>query len=261
MKGGAQTERILSLEDVTVSFDGFLALNHLNFSLERGELRFVIGPNGAGKTTFLDVITGKVRPTHGKVLFAQTIDLVGRSTHEIAMLGIGRKFQTPSIFPSHSVYENMRLALHSPRGVTQTLVSRTAAGQKEKIDSLLALVGLQTEARRPAGFLSHGQKQWLEIGLLVAQDPQLLLLDEPAAGMSFAERERTVELIRTIAARHSVVVIEHDMEFVRRLARTVSVLHEGSLLCEGTMEEVQSDPVVIEVYLGRSLEGETVAAD
>jgi urea transport system ATP-binding protein len=244
---------LLAIEDVTLDFDGFLALRNLNFSMEPGELRFVIGPNGAGKTSLLDVITGKVRPTSGRVTF-DGHDLVGRSSHAIAALGVGRKFQTPAVFPGHSVFENMVLAFRSPRGVTATLFGRMGPTHREEIFEMLEIMGLSAEAERPAGLLSHGQKQWLELAMLMIQGPRLLLLDEPAAGMTGLERDQTVQLLEGIALNHTVLVIEHDMEFVRRLARTVTVLQAGSVLCEGTMEEVQANPTVVEVYLGRTEE-------
>lgn len=242
---------IIALENVTVDFDGFLALRGLDFSMERGELRFVIGPNGAGKTSLLDVITGRVRPVEGRVLFDGNYDLLGRRPHEIAHLGIGRKFQTPSVFPEHTVLENLALARRSGRGVFHTLTAGRRHSHHD-LREVLDLVGLDGHRNEPAGFLSHGQKQWLEIAMLLSQEPELLLLDEPAAGMTGHERELTVELLEKIAARRSLLVIEHDMEFVRRLARTVTVLHAGSTLCQGTMTEVQANPVVLDVYLGRT---------
>jgi len=244
---------ILALEDVTLDFDGFLALRNLRFSMQRGELRFVIGPNGAGKTSLLDVVTGKVRATSGRVSFEDT-SLLGRSPHEIASLGIGRKFQTPAVFPGHTVFDNMVLSLRSGRGVLSTLLRPMRPTYRAEIFEILELVGLTGEARRPAGLLSHGQKQWLELAMLMTQEPRLLLLDEPAAGMTGLERDQTVRLLETIAQNRTVLVIEHDMEFVRRLARTVTVLHAGSVLCEGTMGEVQANPTVVEVYLGRNEE-------
>lgn len=243
---------IIYLEDVTLDFDGFLALRELNFSVERGELRFVLGPNGAGKTSLLDVITGKVRPVWGSVLFGEDKNLLGLSPYEIATLGIGRKFQTPSVFPAHTVFENMVLAFSSDRGVLSTLRKPIRSTYKDEIQEILELVGLSAEAGWPAGLLSHGKKQWLEIAMLMTQEPQLLLLDEPAAGMTGLERDQTARLLESIAARRSVLVIEHDMEFVRRLARKVTVLHQGAILCEGTMSQIQGSPMVIEIYLGRT---------
>lgn len=247
-----KNDSIIALDKVSVNYDGFLALRELEFSMRRGELRFVIGPNGAGKTTLLDVITGKVKPTQGHVTFAGKVKLRGLLPYQIANLGIGRKFQTPSVFPHHTVKENMFLAYRTPRSVWHTLRARLSSSEQDKLQELLKMVGLAEFAELSAHLLSHGQKQWLEIGMLLAQDPQLLLLDEPAAGMTGAEREQTGTLLETIARTHSVLVIEHDMEFVRRLARTVTVLHGGALLCEGTMDEVQNNPVVIDVYLGRT---------
>jgi urea transport system ATP-binding protein len=244
---------ILSIENVTLDFDGFLALRNLNFAMQPGELRFVIGPNGAGKTSLLDVITGKVRPTRGRVTF-DGHDLAGRAPQDIAALGIGRKFQTPAVFPGHTVFENMVLSLRSPRGVLATLLGRMRPTYREEIFEILEMMGLSADADRPAGLLSHGRKQWLELAMLMTQEPRLLLLDEPAAGMTGLERDQTVRLLQTIAESHTVLVIEHDMEFVRRLARTVTVLQAGSVLCEGTMEEVQANPTVVEVYLGRNEE-------
>jgi urea transport system ATP-binding protein len=247
------TAPLLSIDGVTLDFDGFLALRNLRLALAPGELRFVIGPNGAGKTSLLDVITGKVRATAGRVTFDGR-ELVGRSPQEIAALGIGRKFQTPAVFPGHTVFENMVLALRSPRGVFDTLWRGLRPTYREEIAEILEMMGLSGEAQRPAGLLSHGQKQWLELAMLMTQEPRLLLLDEPAAGMTGLERDQTVRLLETIAKSHTVLVIEHDMEFVRRLAQKVTVLHAGSVLCEGTMAEVQANPTVVEVYLGRNEE-------
>jgi urea transport system ATP-binding protein len=249
----ADSAPILSVEDVTLDFDGFLALRNLRFSIQSGELRFVIGPNGAGKTSLLDVITGKVRPSAGRVVFDGR-DIGGRTPHDIAALGVGRKFQTPAVFPGHTVVENMMLALSSDRGVAATLFGGLRRGHREEIFEILELMGLSGDAERPAGLLSHGQKQWLELAMLMTQEPRLLLLDEPAAGMTGLEREQTVRLLEAIAVDRTVLVIEHDMEFVRRLATTVTVLHAGSVLCEGTMSEVQTNATVVEVYLGRSAE-------
>jgi urea transport system ATP-binding protein len=242
---------ILSLHDVTLDFDGFLALRNLSLELETGEMRFIIGPNGAGKTSLLDAITGKVRATSGRILFDGQ-SLVGLAPHDIAALGIGRKFQTPAVFPGHTVFDNMVLAFRSPRGVTATMFDRLSATRRDEILEILELMGLSSETERPAGLLSHGKKQWLELAMLMTQEPRLLLLDEPAAGMTGLERDQTVRLLETIAKTHTVLVIEHDMEFVRRLARTVTVLHAGQVLCEGTMAEVQANPTVVDVYLGRS---------
>jgi len=244
-------ESIVQLEGVTVSFDGFKALNDLTFYIEVGELRVVIGPNGAGKTTLIDVISGKVKPAEGRVVFARDIDLDRLRDYEISNLGIGRKFQTPTVFEKHTVRENLELSLRGRRGVWATLLSRPSPTDRQKVDQTLERVGLQERAGWKAGLLSHGQKQWLEIGMLMMQDPKLLLLDEPVAGMSDEETEKTGELILSIAKDRSVMVVEHDMEFVRRLRSKVTVLHEGRILCEGSMDKVQKDERVIEVYLGR----------
>ena len=242
---------ILYLEDISVSFDGFKALNNLNFDIDDGELRCVIGPNGAGKTTMMDVITGKTRPDRGTCFFGQTIDLTRLTEAEIAHAGIGRKFQKPTVFERHSVFENLELAMKTDKRVRTSLAAKLDSGQRDRIAETLALIHLGEQADRPAGLLSHGQKQWLEIGMLLMQEPRVLLLDEPVAGMTDEETERTGELCKTLAGRHSVVVVEHDMDFVARIAHKVTVLHEGSVLAEGSMEQVQNDPRVIEVYLGR----------
>ncbi|MFZ5595251.1 MAG: urea ABC transporter ATP-binding protein UrtD [Pseudomonadota bacterium] len=241
---------ILYLEDVTVSFDGFKALNKLTLSIDVGELRCIIGPNGAGKTTMMDVITGKTRPDSGSAFFGQTIDLGRYSEYEIAQAGIGRKFQKPTVFPNHTVHENLELALKAGKGVWRSLFSSLGMEQKMRIEELLDLVSLADKAKTLAGLLSHGQKQWLEIGMLLAQDPKLLLLDEPVAGMTDRETERTAELFLSLAGKHSLIVVEHDMNFVASIARKVTVLHEGSVLAEGCMEDIQRDARVIEVYLG-----------
>jgi urea transport system ATP-binding protein len=242
---------ILYLEDITVSFDGFKALNALSLSIDAGELRCIIGPNGAGKTTMMDVITGKTRPDSGTVFFGQTIDLTRYSESEIAHLGIGRKFQKPTVFENHTVFENLELAMKTDKRVYSSLSARLDSGQMDSIAATLELIRLAGQSDRLAGLLSHGQKQWLEIGMLLMQEPQLLLLDEPVAGMTDEETERTAELCNTLAGKHSLVVVEHDMDFVTRIARKVTVLHEGSVLAEGPMDIVQNDPRVIEVYLGR----------
>ena len=239
---------LLELRGVSVSFDGFLALNDLNLSLQPGELRAVIGPNGAGKTTFLDVITGKVRPTQGDVFFRGR-SLVGTSEHRIARLGIGRKFQTPRVYQNLTARRNLELAV-SHRSPFDLLFRGLDGSSQDRVAHLLKVVGLAPQAQQLAGGLSHGQKQWLEIAMLLAQDPDLLLVDEPVAGLSDEETERTGELLRSLAGDHTVLVIEHDMEFIRNLDSPVTVLHEGHVLCEGSMEAVQSDPRVIEVYLG-----------
>jgi len=253
------SDAIVYLEDVTVDYDGFKALDRLNFFMDRRELRVVIGPNGAGKTTLLDVISGRVKPAHGRVIFGRNTDLTALSENHIAALGIGRKFQTPSVFVNLTVRENVELSLRRPsKGVLATLVGRDTAGARDRIAATLATVGLDAKSDAPAGALSHGEKQWLEIGMVMAQDPELLLVDEPVAGLTDEETARTGELLLSIAAERSVLVIEHDMEFVRQIARTVTVLHQGAVLCEGPREQVQSDPRVQEVYLGQRKETHAV---
>jgi urea transport system ATP-binding protein len=242
---------ILYLEGISVSFDGFKALNNLSLMIETGELRCIIGPNGAGKTTMMDVITGKTRADTGTAFFGQNIDLSRLSEAEIAHAGIGRKFQKPTVFEAHSVFENLELAMKVDKRVRHSLTAELDSAQRDKIGATLAMIHLDESAARPAGLLSHGQKQWLEIGMLLMQEPQLLLLDEPVAGMTDEETERTAELCNTLAGQHSLVVVEHDMDFVTRIARKVTVLHEGSVLAEGSMDTVQNDQRVIEVYLGR----------
>ncbi len=241
---------ILYLESVTVSFDGFKALNDLTLYIDDGELRCIIGPNGAGKTTMMDVITGKTRPDEGTVFFGQNIDLTRLPEPEIAQAGIGRKFQKPTIFEQLSVFENLELAMATDKRVWPSLVMRLSSEQRDRIEEVLNTVGLHALIYERAGKLSHGQKQWLEIGMLLMQNPRLLLVDEPVAGMTHQEVEHTAELLTSLAGKHSVVVVEHDMEFVRSIARTVTVLHEGHVLAEGDMDEVQNDPKVVEVYLG-----------
>ena len=242
---------ILYLEDITVSFDGFKALNKLSLMIETGELRCIIGPNGAGKTTMMDVITGKTRPDSGTAFFGQSIDLTHLSEAEIAHAGIGRKFQKPTVFEQHSVFENLELAMKTDKRVRHSLTMNLDSAQRDKIAATLELIQLANADTRLAGLLSHGQKQWLEIGMLLMQEPLLLLLDEPVAGMTDEETERTAELCNTLAGQHSLVVVEHDMDFVTLIARKVTVLHEGSVIAEGSMDTVQSDSRVIEVYLGR----------
>ncbi|HJX17391.1 MAG TPA: urea ABC transporter ATP-binding protein UrtD [Acidiferrobacterales bacterium] len=242
---------ILYVEGVSVSFDGFKALNDLSFTLDAGELRCIIGPNGAGKTTMMDVITGKTRADSGRLFLGQTIDLTQLTEYEIARIGIGRKFQKPTVFENHTVTENLELAMKADKGVWATLFNRLSAAQREQVQAMLARIGLRERADLLAGLLSHGQKQWLEIGMLLMQDPQILLLDEPVAGMTDEETERTAELLQSLAGRHTVMVVEHDMGFVSSIARTVTVLHEGRVLAEGSMDKVQNDERVIEVYLGR----------
>ena len=241
---------ILYIEGLNVSFDGFKAIDDLNFYVDAGELRCVIGPNGAGKTTMMDIITGKTRPDSGSATFGQTIDLLRLSESEIAEIGIGRKFQKPTVFENHRVIENLELAMAGDKRVLSTLFARMTGEQRDRIDEVLGIIGLAGHADRDAGALSHGQKQWLEIGMLLMQDPHLLLVDEPVAGMTHQEMDRTAELLKSLAGKHSVVVVEHDMEFVRAIAKRVTVLHQGSVLAEGSMDEVQNDPKVVEVYLG-----------
>ena len=241
----------LYLDGITVSFDGFKALNQLTLTIEAGELRCIIGPNGAGKTTMMDVITGKTRPDVGTVFFGQSIDLLRMSEPQIAHAGIGRKFQKPTVFENHTVFENLELAMKIDKRVKAALWARLDSAAHDRIAATLGQIRLGAQADRLAGLLSHGQKQWLEIGMLLMQEPRLLLLDEPVAGMTDAETERTAELFNTLAGTHSLIVVEHDMDFVSRIARKVTVLHEGSVLAEGTMDAVQNDERVIEVYLGR----------
>jgi urea transport system ATP-binding protein len=242
---------VLYLEDISVSFDGFKALNNLSLAIDAGELRCVIGPNGAGKTTMMDVITGKTRPDTGRAFFGQTIDLTRLAEAQIAHAGLGRKFQKPTIFEQHTVFENLELAMKTDKRVRRALFANLSGEERDRIAETLAQIRLADSAQRPAGLLSHGQKQWLEIGMLLMQEPQLLLLDEPVAGMSDDETERTAELFLALAGKHSLVVVEHDMAFIARIARKVTVLHEGSVLAEGSLDAVQNDPRVVEVYLGR----------
>jgi len=245
--------KILEIEDVTVSFDGFKAINNLNFDMEQGELRVIIGPNGAGKTTFLDVITGKVKPTLGQVRFKGK-NTRSLSEHKIARMGVGRKFQTPRVYLNLTPRENLELASNPNKNVFSTLFKPPSVVEKQKVNDLLRTIGLINKSEMKAEFLSHGEKQWLEIGMLIAQSPDLLLVDEPVAGLTDEETEKTGELLMSLAETHSIIVIEHDMEFVRQIARKVTVLHQGSVLCEGNFEEVQNDPRVIEVYLGQQEE-------
>jgi len=241
---------ILYMEDVTVSFDGFKAINNLNLTIDDGELRCIIGPNGAGKTTMMDIITGKTRPTEGSVWFGSRHNLLQMNEPEIASLGIGRKFQKPTVFEALSVFDNLELAMAADKRIFPTLTARMTSEISDRIDDVLDTIGLTALRFQPAGILSHGQKQWLEIGMLLMQRPRLLLVDEPVAGMTEQEMERTAELLTGLAGKQSVVVVEHDMGFVRSIARQVTVLHQGSVLAEGTMDQVSSDPSVIEVYLG-----------
>ncbi|NYT73817.1 urea ABC transporter ATP-binding protein UrtD [Halomonas sp. QX-2] len=241
---------ILYMEDVTVSFDGFKAINNLNLTINDGELRCIIGPNGAGKTTMMDIITGKTRPNSGSVWFGSRHNLLNMNEPDIASLGIGRKFQKPTVFEALSVFENLELAMAADKRIFPTLTARITGEIKDRINEVLETIGLTELRHQPAGILSHGQKQWLEIGMLLMQRPRLLLVDEPVAGMTEQEMERTAELLTGLAGKQSVVVVEHDMGFVRSIARQVTVLHQGSVLAEGTMDQVSSDPKVIEVYLG-----------
>ncbi|MDO9025235.1 urea ABC transporter ATP-binding protein UrtD [Zwartia sp.] len=244
---------ILYLDSISVVFDGFKALNNLSLDIGVGELRCIIGPNGAGKTTMMDVITGKTRATSGTAFFGQNYDLAQLSEAQIADIGIGRKFQRPTVFENHTVFENLELAMKANKNVKSTLFARLNSTQRDKIAETLDMLRLNAEQQREAGLLSHGQKQWLEIGMLLMQEPLLLLLDEPVAGMTDAETERTGELLNELRGKHSLVVVEHDMDFVTQIAQggKVTVLCEGSVLAEGTMQQVQEDQRVIEVYLGR----------
>jgi urea transport system ATP-binding protein len=239
------------LEGVNKTFDGFKAISDLTFYMDEGELRVVIGPNGAGKSTMLDLITGRIKPDHGKIEFGKNTDLTALNEYQINSLGIGRKFQTPSVYVDHTVFENIWLSLKGGRSVWSTLFARLSDEQRARVHEVLNTVGLADKAHWKAGALSHGQKQWLEIGMLLAQDPKLLLVDEPAAGMTDEETRKTGELLMSLAGKHSIVVIEHDMVFVRQIARKVTVLHQGTVLCEGSVDEVQGDERVVEVYLGR----------
>jgi urea transport system ATP-binding protein len=244
-------EFVLLLEEVNKSFDGFKAISNLTFYMDAGELRVIIGPNGAGKSSMLDLITGRTRPDSGKIEFGRDTDLTRLNEAQINQLGIGRKFQTPSVYTDHTVFENVWLSLQGSRNVWNTLFSRVTPERRDRIYEILKTVALDGKADSKAGLLSHGQKQWLEIGMLLAQNPKLLLVDEPAAGMTDEETHKTGELLLSLEGKHSIVVIEHDMTFVRQIARKVTVLHQGTVLCEGTVDEVQSNERVIEVYLGR----------
>jgi len=243
--------RILYLEDVSVSFDGFKAINKLSLDIAPGELRCIIGPNGAGKTTMMDIITGKTRPDEGKVFFGSTIDLLRYREAEIAQLGIGRKFQKPTVFEHLTVFENLELALKTHKGVRASMFFKLDSAQKDRLAEVLHTIHLADAMSRLSGNLSHGQKQWLEIGMLLMQDPKLLLLDEPVAGMTDEETARTAELFLTLKGKHSLMVVEHDMSFIRTISDIVTVLCDGSVLAQGTLDQVQADERVIEVYLGR----------
>ena len=249
------TSPLLELKQISVSFEGFLALRDLNLVLNQGDLRAVIGPNGAGKTTFLDVITGKVAPTKGDVIFKEK-SLIGQKEFRIARKGIGRKFQSPRIFENLSVQENLALAVSRPKTPLSLLMNSLKVKDLDQIQHLMSIVNLQSKANIRAGALSHGQKQWLEIAMLVGQDPDLLLVDEPVAGLTDEETDLTADLLKSLAGDHTVLVIDHDMEFIRRLDCPVSVLHQGHVLKEGSMSDIQKDPLVIEVYLGKTDEEE-----
>ncbi len=244
-------DTILYLDGVSVAFDGFKAINNLSLVLEKGEMRAIIGPNGAGKTTMMDIITGKTRPDAGEVFFDGTVDLTRHDEADIATMGIGRKFQKPTVFESHTVEDNLLLSLKGPRSILPALFHRRSAREEERIGDILATIRLEDRRGDLAANLSHGQKQWLEIGMLLAQDPKLLLVDEPVAGMTDAETTETARLLRDIAKTHSVIVVEHDMHFVRELGVKVTCLHEGSVLSEGSLDFVSADQSVVEVYLGR----------
>ena len=243
-------DKTLYLDKLTVSFDGFKALNELTLQIEPGELRCIIGPNGAGKTTMMDVITGKTRPDSGTARFGPKLNLLSLSEPEIAQAGIGRKFQKPTVFEQLTVYENLELALAGDKSFLKTLFARRTAAQHKRINEVLEIIDLGAQQMFQARILSHGQKQWLEIGMLLMQNPELLLVDEPVAGMTPQEIERTAKLLLSLKGEHSVVVVEHDMDFVRSIAKRVTVLHEGRVIAEGDMNQVQNDPRVIEVYLG-----------
>ena len=247
----SKSHTILYLDGVSVSFDGFRAINNLSLTLDRGEMRAIIGPNGAGKTTMMDIVTGKTRPDEGEVFFDGEIDLTKHDEAEIAMMGIGRKFQKPTVFESHSIEDNLLLSLKGPRSIFPALFHRRSPAETRRIDEILATIRLEAKRHDLAANLSHGQKQWLEIGMLLAQDPKLLLVDEPVAGMTDAETEETARLLKDIAKTHSVIVVEHDMHFVRELGVKVTCLHEGSVLSEGSLDFVSADERVVEVYLGR----------
>jgi urea transport system ATP-binding protein len=247
----SKSNTILYLDGVSVSFDGFRAINSLSLVLDRGEMRAIIGPNGAGKTTMMDIVTGKTRPDEGEVFFDGQVDLTKHDEAEIAMMGIGRKFQKPTVFENHTIEENLMLALKGPRSIFPALFHRRSANEARQTDDILGIIRLGDKRDELAANLSHGQKQWLEIGMLLAQDPKLLLVDEPVAGMTDAETEETARLLKDIARDHSVIVVEHDMHFVRELGVKVTCLHEGSVLSEGSLDFVSADERVVEVYLGR----------
>ncbi len=243
-------ETILNLKDVSVSFEGFLALNNLNLTLTKGELRAVIGPNGAGKTTFLDVITGKVKPTNGDVFFKGK-SLVGKKEHKIARIGVGRKFQSPRVFENLTVQENLEISVSQYSSTIKLIANKPSENKLKEIKKLMKIVNLSSQSEIKAGSLSHGQKQWLEIAMLLGQKPALMLIDEPVAGLTDEETDLTADLLKSLSGENTVLVIDHDMEFIRRLESNVTVLNQGSVLCEGSMDEIQTDPRVIEVYLGK----------
>ncbi|MFX4238426.1 urea ABC transporter ATP-binding protein UrtD [Aliarcobacter butzleri] len=242
--------RILLVDGVSVSFDGFKALNNLSFSINYGELRCIIGANGAGKSTMMDVVTGKTKPDSGEVIFGQAVNLLSMDEPSIAQIGIGRKFQKPTVFANHTVFENLELAMKDDKRFFKTLFSRLSSTQKDKIEETMKIIGLKELYNSQAGILSHGQKQWLEIGMLIMQEPKLLLVDEPVAGMTPQEVEKTAEILTTLSKENAVVVVEHDMEFIRSIAKKVTVLHEGSVLAEGSMDAIQNNEQVRKVYLG-----------
>lgn len=243
-------ETLLNLKDVSVSFEGFLALNNLNLTLSKGELRAVIGPNGAGKTTFLDVITGKVKPTKGDVFFKGQ-SLIGKKEHKIARIGIGRKFQSPRVFENLSVQKNLEISVSQYSSTIKLIANKPSEIKLEEVQKLMKIVNLSSQSEIKAGSLSHGQKQWLEIAMLLGQKPALMLIDEPVAGLTDEETELTADLLKSLSGENTVLVIDHDMDFIRRLESNVTVLNQGSVLCEGSMDEIQIDPKVIEVYLGK----------
>ncbi|MDZ7820056.1 MAG: urea ABC transporter ATP-binding protein UrtD [Aliarcobacter sp.] len=242
--------RILLVDGVSVSFDGFKALNNLSFSINYGELRCIIGANGAGKSTMMDVVTGKTKPDSGSVIFGEAVDLLSMDEPSIAQIGIGRKFQKPTVFQNHTVFENLELAMKDDKRFFKTLFSKLRSEQKDKIEETMKLIGLKELYKMEAGILSHGQKQWLEIGMLIMQEPKLLLVDEPVAGMTPQEVEKTAEILTSLSKENAVVVVEHDMEFIRSIASKVTVLHEGSVLAEGNMDAIQNNEKVRRVYLG-----------
>ena len=245
-----KTKNLLELKNVSVSFEGFFALKELNIALKKGELRAIIGPNGAGKTTFLDVITGKVKPNNGEVLFNGN-SLIGKKEHKIARVGVGRKFQSPRIFENLTVEENLEFSVSQSVSTLKLISNQATNEKKQEIEKLLNVINLTNSSKIKAGALSHGQKQWLEIAMLLGQKPSLMLVDEPVAGLTDEETELTADLLKSLAGKNTVVVIDHDMEFIRRLESDVTVLNQGAVLCEGKMESIQSDPKVIEVYLGK----------